>query len=123
MYSTLASLVDQLAGPMLSGTEVLHWGAPVPAFGDPSTASVATLGLNPSNREFVDDDGCELEGDARRFHTLASLGLARWEQADTRHLELVLHSCRCYFQRNPYDRWFRRLDQLLAATGTSYYAN
>jgi hypothetical protein len=122
MYATLASLVDQLAGPALSRMQVIPWGAPVPAFGDPSTARVATLGLNPSNREFVDNAGRELEGRARRFHTLASLGLTRWDEADARHLELVLQSCRRYFHRNPYDRWFRKLDQLLVGTGASYYA-
>jgi hypothetical protein len=82
---------------------------------------VATLGLNPSNREFVDEGGRELTGAARRFHTLRSLGLTRWDEADAQHLELVLRSCRDYFRTNPYDRWFRKLDQVLAGTGTSYY--
>jgi hypothetical protein len=123
MYATLATLVDQLAGSALSGTQVIRWGAPVPAFGDPGSARVATLGLNPSNREFVNDAGRELQGSARRFHTLVSLGLSEWNEADARHLELILQSCRCYFQRNPYDRWFRRLDQLLVRLGASYYAS
>lgn len=123
MYATLIGLVDQLSGTTLSGTQVMRWGAPVPAFGDPSMARVATLGLNPSNREFIDDAGRELKGAARRFHTLASLGLTRWDEADARHLDLVLQSCCRYFQRNPYDRWFRRLDKILAETGTSYYVS
>ena len=121
MYGTLATLVDQLAGPTLVGTAVLRWGAPVPAFGDPAVSCVATLGLNPSNREFVDERGRELTGAARRFHTLRSLGLTRWQEADAQHLELVVRSCRDYFRTNPYDRWFRKLDQVLAGTGTSYY--
>jgi hypothetical protein len=123
MYATLISLVGQLAGSELSGMRVIRWGAPVPAFGDPSTARVATLGLNPSNREFLDDAGRELDGAARRFHTLASLGLTAWDEVDVRHLELVIQSCRQYFNHNPYDRWFRKLDQLIAGTGTSYYAH
>src|SRR4051794_33000072 len=121
MYAPLTRLVEQLAGTALAGTEVINWGAPVPAFGDPAVSRVATLGLNPSNREFVDDLGRELHGPARRFHTLRSLGLSGWDAADARHLELVLQACRGYFQRNPYDRWFRRLDTLLVETGVSYY--
>lgn len=121
MYATLAMLIDQLAGSTLSGTEVIRWGAPVPAFGDPRCARVATLGLNPSNREFVDEQGRELDGIERRFHTLASLGLRSWDEADARHLELVVRSCSRYFDTNPYDRWFRRLNKLLTKTGTSYY--
>lgn len=123
LYSTLAGLVNQLASTVLSGTDVIRWGAPVPAFGDPAKAIVATLGLNPSNREFVDERGRELAGTARRFHTLSSLGLTRWGEADSRHLELVLQSCQDYFGRNPYDRWFRKLDQLLVGTGASYYSS
>lgn len=122
MYSTLINLVDQLAGSALDGTAVLRWGAPVPAFGDPAVSRVATLGLNPSNREFVDEAGQELTGAARRFHTLGSLGLTNWEDSDAQHLELVLRSCRDYFRTNPYDGWFRKLDKLLAGTGTSFYA-
>jgi hypothetical protein len=121
MYSTIVRLVNELAGARLSGTNVIRWGSPVPVFGDSETATVATLGLNPSNREFVDELGRELEGQARRFHTLASLGLANWYSADARHLSLVVQSCKHYFQRNPYDRWFRKLESVIEGTGASYY--
>jgi hypothetical protein len=90
-------------------------------FGDLSASRVATLGLNPSNREFVDEFGNELEGASRRFHTLASLGLASWSDVDAGHLQLILESCRQYFFTNPYDRWFRRLDQVVAGAKASYY--
>jgi hypothetical protein len=82
---------------------------------------VATLGLNPSNREFVDGAGKELDGALRRFHTLKSLGLSRWSDATARHLQLIVESCRAYFSRNPYDGWFRKLDYLIAGTRASYY--
>lgn len=122
MYSTLARLINDLDTQALSGTDVIRWGAPVPAFGDPRSALVATLGLNPSNREFVDEEGRELKGKARRFHTLSSLGLTSWKDADSRHLERVVRSCYEYFLRNPYDRWFRRLDGILRGIDTSYYS-
>jgi hypothetical protein len=34
----------------------------------------------------------------------------------------MLESCRTYFLGNPYDRWFKKLDQVVAGTGASYYA-
>jgi hypothetical protein len=123
IYATLASMVDRLAGSALAGTDVIRWSSPVPVFGNLSISRIATLGLNPSNLEFVDEEGHELDGHARRFHTLGSLGIKGWEQADVRHLRLVLQSCSHYFQRNPYYRWFGRLDQLLAKTGASYYSD
>jgi len=121
MHTTLTTLIDRLDSPKMSGTDVIRWGAPVLSFGDLSSAKVATLGLNPSNREFVDDSGDELEGRLRRFHTLNSLGIRAWSDVDARHLHLILDSCRTYFLGNPYDRWFKRLDYVIAGAKASYY--
>ena len=121
MHTALTTLIDRLDSPALSGTDVISWGCPVPSFGDLSSSGVATLGLNPSNREFMDELGEELEGTCRRFHTLNSLGLASWSDVDARHLRLILESCRTYFLGNPYDRWFKRLDQVVSGTQASFY--
>lgn len=102
---------------------MIEWGAPVPAFGDPSSASVATVGLNPSSREFMDVSGEELRGEKRRFHTLGSLGLSSWADADVRHLQAILDSCCDYFRRNPYDRWFKVLERVLEGTDASFYSS
>jgi hypothetical protein len=79
------------------------------------------LGINPSNREFVDESGDELQGLYRRFHTLNSLGIRTWSDVDARHLGLILESCRTYFLGNPYDRWFKTLDYIVGGIGASYY--
>jgi len=121
MHTALTTLIDRLDSPAVSGTDVIRWGSPVPSFGDLSTSRVATLGLNPSNREFVDESGGELQGPFRRFHTLGSLGLDSWAEADVRHMRLILESCRTYFLANPYDRWFKRLDQVLSGARVSFY--
>jgi hypothetical protein len=121
MHSTLTTLINRLASSAISGTDVIQWGCPVPSFGDLSSSRVATLGLNPSNREFVDESGNELQGKLRRFHTLKSLGLASWSEADARHLQLIIESCRAYFLGNPYDRWFKKLDQIVLGANASYY--
>ncbi len=121
MHTTLTTLIDRLDSPAVSGTDVIRWGCPVPSFGDLSSARVATLGLNPSNREFVDESGDELQGAFRRFHTLASLGLRSWSEVDARHLRLILESCRTYFLGNPYDRWFKRMEQVVAGAKASFY--
>ncbi|MBZ5523718.1 MAG: hypothetical protein LAP21_15900 [Acidobacteriia bacterium] len=105
----------------MSRTDVIKWGCPVPSFGDISRSRVATLGLNPSNREFVDEMGDELQGELRRFHTLKSLGLKDWSDADARHLRLILESCRRYFLGNPYDTWFKRLDHVVSGAKASFY--
>lgn len=121
MYSTLITLLDRLDSSAVSGTNVIRWGCPVPSFGDLSNSQVATLGLNPSNREFVDQSGNELQGTSRRFHTLTSLGINSWSEVDVRHLRMILESCRTYFSVNPYDRWFKKLDRIVSGTEASFY--
>ncbi len=121
MHAALTTLLNRMDSPEMSVTDVIPWGCPVPSFGDLSISEVATLGLNPSNREFVDEVGNELQKAARRFHTLNSLGLESWSDTDARHMRLILTSCRFYFEGNPYDKWFRVLDQVVAGTNASYY--
>jgi hypothetical protein len=123
MHAALATLIDRMDDPRITRSGVIRWGAPVPSFGDLATSRVATLGLNPSNREFVDEAGIELDGRARRFHTFQSLGIRSWEEANASHLRLILNSCRNYFLCNPYDRWFKRLDEVVSGTKTSFYGD
>lgn len=121
MDTMLSTLVKRLDDTVLSATNVIPWSCPVPSFGNLSISRIATLGLNPSNREFVDCEGRELEGASRRFHTLRSLGLARWSDARPQHLRLIWDSCRGYFLSNPYDLWFKKLDRIISGTKVSYY--
>ena len=56
LLTALTTLINRLDSPAISGTGVIRWGCPVPSFGDLSASRVATVGLNPSNREFVDEE-------------------------------------------------------------------
>jgi hypothetical protein len=122
IYASLITLLDRLDQGVLDAS-VIQWGCPVPSFGDLATSQVATLGINPSNREFVDEAGQELEGDQRRFHTLTSLGLDSWADADARHLSLIVETCRSYFSGNPYNMWFRKLDFVIGGARASFFDN
>jgi len=121
LHGTLTTLINRLDDSIAGRMSVIRWGCPVLSFGDLSTSRVATMGLNPSNREFVDECGNELEGGARRFHTLNSLGISSWADADARHLRLILQSCSEYFLGNPYDTWFKKLDRVVQGTDASFY--
>src|SRR5574337_132908 len=121
MTQELSALVERLNDPQLFQASVIPWGSPVPSFGNLSSSKIATLGLNPSNREFVDEKGHELNGASRRFHTLNSLGLREWSEVTEKHLNLILDFCQNYFSRNPYDGWFKRLDYIISGTSMSYY--
>lgn len=117
----LKLLVQELDNPRIANWEVIDWASPVLAFGDLPRSVVATLGINPSDQEFMDTSGIELTGGNRRFHTLKSLGLNKWSEASENDIEKILNSCINYFSGNPYDTWFKRLEYLIQGTGYSYY--
>ncbi len=91
------------------------------AFGDPSRAEVATLGINPSAKEFIEGDEL-LAGSKRRLATLSSLCAERLDQLTNAQVAEVVADCASYFERQPYHKWFDPLDDLLrSAVGVSYY--
>jgi len=96
--------------------------SPVLAFGDPLNSRVATLGLNPSNLEFMDQSGEELSAPYHRFESLNTLQARDWGAVSTKDVRLVWQRCEVYFQRYPYNQWFKQLERILVDTGTSYYA-
>lgn len=120
-YHALTSLVDLLDRGNLDAQGVLAWAAPVPSFGSAPTSQVATVGINPSCREFVDADGLELQGARQRLPTLSSLGLRTWGHADHVALATILRACDTYFRGNPYDRWFGVLERVLSPMGATFY--
>src|SRR6202790_4184532 len=121
MYSPVATLIDRLELYDLGDLGVIPWSCPVPCFGDLTTARVATVGINPSNREFLDEFGIELDGESRRLPTLTSLGLSRWADVESVHLRELVSACLDYFRRNPYDRWFTTLERILVKIRSSFY--
>ena len=116
-------LIGALANKEVTGAGAIPWACPVLSFGDFCRSHVATVGLNPSNREFQDQFGNELSGRERRFHTLTSLGLQDWSQIQGPSLLQMVGSYREYFSGNPYSRWFGPLDEAIAASGTSFFSN
>ena len=102
---------------------IIPWACPVPYFGGARVAQVATVGINPSNLEFMDHQGQELDGSARRLPTLRSLGLSQWKDANSQHLRHVVSSFDHYFVTKPYDRWFGVLERVLQPGGCTYYGH
>jgi len=101
--------------------EVITWASPVIAFGDYKRSHIATVGLNPSNREFVDSKGLELIGYQKRFPTLSSLKLDSWTSLDASGFDLIEKSWSEYFQVNPYVGWFKDMDLIISGTNNSFF--
>jgi hypothetical protein len=114
-------LVDMVRRCPPEGAPVVDGSTPVVAFGDPSRAEVATLGINPSANEFL-QSGQLLSGAGRRLATLESIGADRLDRLTDAQVGEVVSDCATYFQRRPYKRWFDPLDDLLrVGADVSYY--
>ena len=117
-------LLAQASRPPAEPSVVVPSSTPVVSFGDLMRAKVVTLGINPSTRQFVRQNGSLLDGPERRLATLPWLGLACWEEMDRKSAGRVLAECAGYFEPGgaPYRRWFDPFDRLLrAGLGVSYY--
>lgn len=123
MYSWLTTYLETLDRLAVSERRVIDWGCPVPFFGGASTAAIATVGINPSNREFVDEAGCSLAESKRRLPTLGSLGLDNWGDANTGHLRAMVREFDRYFMSKPYGSWFGTLERLIGPSGVSFYGS
>jgi len=125
--SSLVGEVDRLVGLLRQGKPIelgaIPWASPVLAFGDPMRSRIATLGLNPSNLEFVDNRGRPLLAPHHRFESLTTLDAEDWSDVAKQGVRKVWQACEDYFLRNPYDQWFKRLEKILIDTGSSYYSS
>ncbi len=102
------------------GCDVVEKSTPVISFGNPGTAKIATLGINPSDVEFV-ENRVFLTGDERRLATLLSLDTASTKSLTDAQIQQVIDDCNNYFKRRPYD-WFGSLDKILkVGFNASYY--
>lgn len=119
--------VDMLIGLLQKGDPVtlgaIPWASPVVSFGNPGNSKIATLGLNPSNLEFVDHKGNPLLAPYNRFESLTTLQARDWGDIAREGVMRVWKACENYFYRNPYDQWFKRLEKVLVETGASYYSH
>src|SRR4051812_11608039 len=108
-------LVKAIRRPPPQDAAVIPGTTPVVHFGDPATARYATLGINPSRREFLDKTGQFLPDKGRRLATLASIGAQHGEELSDLQVRQIAEGCRDYFDRNPYNTWFGHLDKVLKA--------
>lgn len=116
-------VIERVRRPAPQGLPVVPGSTPVISFGNFLTARVATLGLNPSSREFLDSKDLELTGPLRRLATSTSLGIGNANSVPATAAQQVIDDCFAYFSRQPYRAWFNRLEPILQTLGTSYYSD
>jgi len=95
---------------------------PVLFFGDLFKAEVASVGLNPSDQEYLSRAGKLLAGSAQRFATTTSLGAAsRSSLSDEQCAEAVEWMRNYYDPGKPvYGSWFKALSRVIDGFGASF---
>ncbi len=103
---------------------------PVLFFGDPDQAVVATVGINPSYREYARHENrsegrplIELDGPGvRRFETLGSLGANSRDTLSDWECDQAIETMRRYFYpgKPAFGRWFGHIINVLQGMGLSY---
>src|SRR5712692_1443193 len=106
-------LVERASGRPPGDCCIVPGSTPVVSFGHPLRPKVATLGINPSSREFLAGGASLLSGPKRRLATLESLGLASYDEMTPQTARCVIDDCASYFERQPYG-WFKPLDTILS---------
>ena len=103
-------------------SDILQNTTPIICFGNLFNSTFATLGLNPSNKEFVDNNNNFLSDNNLRFQNCFSLSEHDLTKLTNDKTNLVLDSCISYFKFNPYKRWFNVLEKyVLSKLNVSYY--
>jgi hypothetical protein len=92
------AIAERIRKPLPEGLCVLPGTLPVVSFGDPNQATVATLSLNPSWREFESADGVWLDGSRRRLASLISLGVPDPRELDDEQVATVAAESNGYFR-------------------------
>jgi hypothetical protein len=114
-------VLERVMAPYPKDCHIVPYSTPVVSFGNPETSTVATLGINPSSREFLDDGMNLLSGSEKRLVDTEVLGLSREiESLSAEQAEEVIKGCFGYFEKKPY-KWFSRLQKyVLDPAGASF---
>lgn len=106
-------------------SDILQCSTPVICFGDINKSEIATLGINPSDKEFVDNKGNFLLNSSLRFQNCYSLKQTDLTLLNTKQTDLVFDYCCNYFKNpNPYKKWFDVIENyILSFLNVSYYDN
>ena len=114
-----ANLFARLRQPLSPAT--VRGTLPVLFFGDLLEAEVATVGLNPSDREYLSKGGLMLAGAAQRFATLDSVGATdRASLTDSQCEEAIAWMRDYYAPGKPVYGWFNALTRVVDGFGASF---
>lgn len=119
-------LIQRIRKPYPAGLPIVPFSTPVVSFGNPNDSQVATLGINPSRREFETSvPGVLLTSGSKRLVDLQTLDVANTESMTVAQAQEVLEGCFNYFNEDTHlANWFDQLESVvLNPLDASYYGD
>ena len=117
-------VLERVMAPYPKNCHVVPYSTPVVSFGNPETSTVATLGINPSSREFFDKSKNLFSAEMKRLVDTETLGMpSEIESLTAEQANAVIRGCFDYFETGKhYKEWFSRLEEyVLKPAGVSYF--
>jgi hypothetical protein len=115
MYDKIRELLDTVEDS--ASDLIIKDYVPILYFGDIMNSRIATIGLNPSDKEYYDSVGQPYD----RFVSKDNLQIDSWSNISNEKIDLIKNSFDYYFNNRPYKNWFNRLEDLLVDGEFSYY--
>jgi hypothetical protein len=116
-----AEVAERIRRPAPTGHAVVEGSLPVVSFGDYRAAEVATLALNPSSLEFLDQQGAYLLEDVRRLASRVSMQRLDPVELSGSDVAGVFSDSNTYFRRKPLWSWFHWLETLMGGADLGSY--
>lgn len=114
-------LLRRIQQPVPTNTPIVPISLPVTSFGNPNTARVATVGINPSSGEFCSPNKKPLPLEKKRFVDREVLGLAPTDIPTPEQALRVLEGNHNYFKTGNAYKWFDAMQEwALNPLGVSY---
>ena len=111
---------ERIKKPIESNMNITGGTTPVIYFGDFDSAKACTISINPSDREFLDQEGNILSGGEERLCSRKKIGKKNEDTLSNDNVKSILNSCSSYFSNNPYRQWFNRMECMINKFGYSY---
>jgi len=114
-------IIERIKRPIENNLSITKQSTPIIYFGNYKKANSCTISLNPSDREFLDNNGNILSGNKERLCSRKKLGKEDSDILTDSEASIVEKYCNNYFKINPYKIWFNKYDYLIKKFGYSYY--
>ena len=117
-------VIQRARAPIPTGLGITPQTTPVVAFGRPQGARVATLGINPSDKEFNKSNGSLRPLDRKRLVDRETLNIDDQTELSLEEAEKVVEGCYSYFENRDkvYKKWFGPMETYaVRPSGASYF--